>query len=404
LDKIPENYSLFVSRLLISYGGISDYTDNFARQLHRRKRLRRVITPFPGGIERDYDIEVFDLKPERKPSYFDRWKPGSKIVTLFYYVRLYISAYRGLKKLKLKKANEYLIFTEYYTFQFDIIIFCARILKIKYAIIFHGLDLICEKKQRFTHFAKNFKKAGFIIYNSEATKQLAIDLLQARHERTMILNPGIDAAALERYLNPENCMQGFRNIQDEIIFTTISRLVNRKGIDLAIRMVSELAKSGMAVRYFIGGGGEEEDRLKALIKELHAETYIYFLGEISNEEKYKLLEISDFFLFPNHSSANNDFEGFGISCIEASFFGNVIIGGKHGGVKEAVVDQETGFLFDFDDPLSVEKALMTIRTCIENPELRKKIKMQGMEYVRAKYDWNRLTGHFVQTEQEFFTV
>ncbi len=404
MNKMPDRYTLFVSSLLLEYGGISDYTDNFAQQLHRRNRLQRVITPFPGDIIRDYEVSPFKLGDFRKPTIFDKWVLSRKMVTFLFFVRTYFSVYMGLRKLGLHKTNEFLIFTEYYTFQFDIIIFCARLLKIKYAIVFHGLDLLVENSQRFTHFPGNFKRAEFIIYNSEATKQLAFDKLGLRHEHTMILNPGMDIVNLESYLNPEDCLRGFRNNKDEIIFATISRLVKRKGIDRAIRMVVELAKEGIAARYFIGGSGVEEERLKALVKELHAEKYIYFLGNISNEEKYKLLEISDFFLFPNHSSGNNDFEGFGISCIESSFFGNVIIGGKHGGVKEAIVDGQTGFLFDFDDPLSVDKALDIIRTCIEDPELRNRIKMQGMEYVKAKYDWNQLINHFILSEQTFFAA
>jgi phosphatidyl-myo-inositol dimannoside synthase len=404
LDRTPNNYSLFVASFLVYYGGVSNYTDQFAQQLWNRNKLKRVITLKAGDEKRDYPIDLFDFKTERKPSFLDRWLITSKLATLFFFVRLYISAYRAVKKLKDGKADEYLIFTEYYTFDFDIIIFFARLLNMKYAIVFHGLDIICEKNRRFSHFRGNFKKAGFIIYNSIATRELAIDLLGARHDHTVILNPGIDADALRWFLNPENCLQGFRNSEDEIIFCTISRLVKRKGIDLAIRMMREMANSNHNIRYFIAGSGVEENYLKALVGELNAESFIYFLGDITNEQKYKLLEISDFFLFPNHSMANNDFEGFGISCIEASFFGNVIIGGDHGGVKEAVINGETGFLFDFDDPSAILSALGTIKNCIDHPETMERIKKQGMEYVRANYDWNRLVDRFIQSEQAFFAA
>jgi phosphatidyl-myo-inositol dimannoside synthase len=404
LARIPDSYTLFVSDLFLYHGGVSDYTDNFAQQLYKKKRLKTVITPFPSNIKRDYSIEQFDIYPERKSNYFDRWVITRKLVTLFFYARLYIEAYKGLKKLKRQKKDDCLIFTEYYTFQFDIIIFCARFLKIKYAIIFHGLDLICEKNQQFTHFSKNFSDASFIIYNSEATRLLAFELIQAKHEHTMILYPGIDLAALHNYTITEDNFLVSPKKQGEIIFATVSRLVNRKGIDLGIRMVCELKKANIPVRYYIAGTGREKKELETLVKQSNAEQFIFFLGDISNEKKYALLKTSDFFLFPNHSAGNNDFEGFGISCIEASFFGNVIIGGSHGGVKEAVLDRETGFLFDFDDPASVNQAVNVIKTSIENPELREKIKRQGIEYVRSNYDWNQLINNFIQQEQIFFAA
>jgi phosphatidyl-myo-inositol dimannoside synthase len=403
LARIPDSYTLFASDLFLYHGGVSDYTDNFARQLYRAKRLRTVVTPFPNNVKREYSIEFFDFKPERKPRYFDRWLIGSKITTLFFYARLYWTAYRALKKLGLKK-NDCLIFTEYYTFQFDIIIFCARLLKMKYAIVFHGLDLICAKNQRFTHFTKNFSNAEFIIYNSEATQLLALQLLRVKHKHTVILYPGIDVVILEKFNNTENIGLDLPGKSDEMIFATVSRLVKRKGIDLAIKMVSELRNANMPVRYFIAGSGKQKEELETLIKQLKAETFVHLLGDISNENKYALLNASDFFLFPNHSAGNNDFEGFGISCIEASFFANVVIGGSHGGVKEAVLDGETGFLFDFDNSASVNQALIVIKDCINNPTLREKIKKRGIEYVRSGFDWNILIHHFIKSERSFFVA
>jgi phosphatidylinositol alpha-1,6-mannosyltransferase len=363
-----------------------------------------VVTPFYSNVRRDYDIRLFEMNLFRKPRFLDRWRIGSKIMTLFYYIRLYVSAYRAMKKLKLQKKKDFILFTEYYTFQFDIIIFFARLLKIRYGLVFHGLDLICEKNNRFTHFSRNFSKAELIIYNSEATRTLASRLLGLKHVNTAILYPGIDVARLEKSIDPGDCSPVFRKQPGEFVFATVSRLVKRKGIDLAIRMVHELSKAGLPVRYYIAGAGEERQELETLIRELGAMQYIVLLGDIGNEEKYALLQASDIFLFPNNSAGKNDFEGFGISCIEASFFGNVIIGGNHGGVKEAVLDQQTGFLFDFDDPASVDRAILGIRNCLENPELREKIRKQGMEYVQSTYDWNRLVDRFIETEQTFFSA
>jgi glycosyltransferase involved in cell wall biosynthesis len=393
-----------VSSLFVNYGGVSDYTDNLARQLHRRGRLKAVVTPFYSNVRRDYDIRLFEMNLFRKPRSTDRWKIVSKVMTLFYYIRLYASAYRAMKKLKLQNEKDLILFTEYYTFQFDIIIFFARLLNIRYGLVFHGLDLICEKNSRFTHFKRNFSKAEFIVYNSEATRVLAAKLLGLEHANTAILYPGVDVAKLERAIDPGGCSCKFRDRPETVVFATVSRLVKRKGIDLAIRMVHELAKAGIPLHYYIAGMGEERRSLETLIGELDAAQYITLLGDIGNEEKYALLQASDIFLFPNNSAGKNDFEGFGISCIEASFFGNVIIGGNHGGVKEAVLDQQTGFLFDFDDPASVDRAILGIRSCLENPELREKIRKQGMEYVRSTYDWNRLVDRFIKTEQTFFPI
>ena len=404
MTRIPDRYSLFVSDLFLYHGGVSDYTDNFAKQLFEKNRLKSVITPFPTDVKREYGIRRFNLNPKRKPSYIDKWWIGSKLVTFIYYCRLYFYSYRGLKKLKLEKENDCLIFTEYYTFQFDIIVFMTRLLGIRYAIIFHGLDLLCSKGPGFNHFDKNFTKADFIIYNSEATRSLALEFVQLKGRHEMILYPGIDLPELEKYLGTDLSSESYAKSKDGITFSTVSRLVKRKGIDLAIRIVYQVAKSHTSIRYFIAGSGEEEGKLRDLVKLLNAGGYIHFLGDISNEDKYALLRKSDYFLLPNHSVGNADFEGFGISCIEASFFGNIVIAGNHGGVKEAVLNGTTGFLFDFDDPSSIESAIESIDKCIENEDLRKRISKQGVEYVKSTYAWNKLIDHFIQCEREIFVA
>lgn len=365
----------------------------------KRNRLRYVLTPFGKNESIIYDVKKFEVSLTRRDSSFDKYRLIGKWRTLLYYCRIYTKSYAAWKKLGIDKNTTTIIFTEYYTWQFDIIIYMARLLKIPYGIVFHGLDLICVQKRNFRHFRGNFSGADFIIFNSKATEALCNTLFHAVHERSVVIYPGIDVPMIESVSPSANGEKSLRTDPDAVIFTTVSRLVYRKGIDIAIRIVSDLAKKNGKIRYYIGGSGNERENLEALVKQLNAEEYIFFLGGIDNDKKYQLLRDSDFFILPNHSAGNNDFEGFGISFIEASFFGNIIIGGNHGGVKEAVSDQETGFLFDFDDEASIDKAVAVITACIDNPQLMQKIKKNGVEYVKSRYDWNFVIERLFQLEQ-----
>ena len=302
--------------------------------------------------------------------------------------------------MALSKKEGCIIFTEYYTQQFDIIIYCARLMGIPYGIVFHGLDLLFAKNRRLRHFKGNFANARFVIYNSAATKKLCLDLFRIQHPHSTILHPGIDPPPANGHPSAYRKSSGFRQTSDQIILSTVSRLIRRKGIDIGIRIAHTLAKSNVHLRYYIGGTGEDRQELETLVRSLGAENYIIFLGEISHEEKYALLDDSDFFLLPNHSAGKSDFEGFGISFLEASLFGNILIGGTHGGVQEAVLNFETGYLFDFDEPESADKAVKVIMDCIAHPELMEKIKKNGKAFVRDKYDWNHLIDRFFQLEAE----
>ncbi|AEW02989.1 hypothetical protein A4D02_03070 [Niastella koreensis] len=395
----PEQFLAFSDTLFTYHGGVLDYTDNLALQLQAVGKLKTAVAPEIGAIDRPYSIEEFPIRTQRKSSRLDKFPPLSKLITLFYVINLYRSAYFGMKRLLKKHTGVTILFTEYYSEHFDVILTCARWQKVPYAIVFHGLDIICARQKMFKHFKKNYEGARFIIYNSEATKQLCRSLFKFSHKQELILHPGLNVSTIE-----ENC----RNIsavapatgqnQRKVVFTTISRLVKRKGVDLAIRMIKELKDrhSDIELIYYIAGTGLESESLKQLIQQLDAGLYIKMLGNISEEDKYKLLQQSDFFLMPTHSAGDLDFEGFGISFIEASLFGNVVIGGTHGGVKEAVVHDHTGYLFDFDKKESIHLAVKTIENCINQPGLMDSIKNQGIEYVRKNYDWNNLIKRFLE--------
>ncbi len=373
-----KDYILFATDLFLYNGGVNDYTDNFAVQLVKRGRLRYVASTYGKSGSPFYEVKKFDLPMSRPVSVLDKLMPLSKLRTLQHVGRVYGKAVAGFAGLGIDKAKDMVIFTDYYTWQFDVLIRAARRLKIPYGIVFHGLDLLWIKEKRFRHFQANFSGAELVIYNSRATQALQQQLFGTKHPHEQIVYPGIDVKKIEgmaggaggrsvagraggeRSTVGRTAGDGAVAGHSPIVFSTVSRLVKRKGIDIAIRIVHALAGMGYPVRYHIGGVGEEGERLGALIRELNAGEYIFLLGSLEEAEKYRLLADSDVFILPTHSNKNTDFEGFGISFIEASLSGNVVIGGNHGGVTEAVVDGETGFLFDFDEEASIGKAVAVI--------------------------------------------
>ena len=399
-NKNTEQFLAFSATLFIEHGGVLDYTDNLALQLQAIGKLKAAIAPKARVINRPYVIEEFSIRAERKESWFDRFKPISKLATLFYFIRLYREIFFEMKRLAKKYPGTTILFTEYYSEPFDIILACTRWLKIPYGIVFHGLDFICANKKGFNHFKKNYKEARFIVYNSEATKQLCRNLFDLKHDQELILHPGLNVSAIQQNFQGiiSNVSIAGESKKRKIIFSTISRLIKRKGIDLAIKMVHEVKNlnEDIEIVYYIAGVGAEFEFLKHLIQQLNAQSYIKMLGKISEEEKYRLLQESDFFLMPNHSAEDLDFEGFGISFIEASLLGNVIIGGTHGGVREAVMHEHTGFLFDFDNKGSIYQAVQAIENCIKKPALMENIKKQGVEFVKENYDWNNLIKRFLE--------
>ena len=100
---------------------------------------------------------------------------------------------------------------------------------------------------------------------------------------------------------------------------TASRLVNEKRIDLVIRAVIEAHNSNNQITLDIYGKGDEpvEDKLRKIVKDNNAESYIRFMGHQSLENVYQ-----NYDLYISMSM----FETFGLTLLEAAASGCALIG------------------------------------------------------------------------------
>lgn len=100
---------------------------------------------------------------------------------------------------------------------------------------------------------------------------------------------------------------------------TASRLVNEKRIDLVIRAVIEAHNSNNQITLDIYGKGDKpvEDKLRKIVKENNAESYIRFMGHQSLGNVYQ-----NYDLYISMSM----FETFGLTLLEAAASGCALIG------------------------------------------------------------------------------
>ena len=120
-----------------------------------------------------------------------------------------------------------------------------------------------------------------MIANSRATATLAADTFTLATPPAVV-NPSVGpcpaaadiasrAADLRRELRLDREKEG-------PILLTVGRLVPRKGCDLVLRSVAELAAEYPGLRYIVAGEGPERDRLDGLAQELGIAHRIRMLG------------------------------------------------------------------------------------------------------------------------------
>jgi phosphatidylinositol alpha-1,6-mannosyltransferase len=163
---------------------------------------------------------------------------------------------------------------------------------------------------------------------------------------------------------------------------TVARLMDYKGHDVVIRAVALARRALPDIEYMIVGDGPHRPSLEALVAELDLSGCVHFAGKVDDVRPY-LRDSAVFVLASRSTRAPPQVEGFGIAFAEASATGRPVIGGRSGGVPEAVQEGVTGFLVDPEDPIEISQRIVQL---LEDPALAARLGRQGREWVARALD------------------
>jgi glycosyltransferase involved in cell wall biosynthesis len=192
-----------------------------------------------------------------------------------------------------------------------------------------------EAAQRVTHFIANSR---FV--------QRRIRACYGREAK--VIHPPVEVAAFDYTQAPGD------------FYLMVSELVPYKRVDIAVDAFNKMGK-----KLVIIGAGPELESLKA-----RAKSNITFLGRQPFSVLKQHYESCRAFIFPG-------IEDFGITPLEAQAAGRPVIAYRAGGALESVIDGQTGFFFDEQNPQSLADAVIAYErnadtiyaeTCRENAE------------------------------------
>lgn len=213
-----------------------------------------------------------------------------------------------------------------------------------------------KKNKTFAFFAQiaNFflrmidfnasKNVDFFIANSE---EVAGRIKKFYFRDATVIYPPVEISSKYKEVSIKSKEEKILNtkylIHNTAYYLTGGRLARAKGIDVIVKAFNE---NGLKLKIFGKGFAGYEDELKKLANE-----NIEFVGEVSDSEKLELMKNAKAFIFASYD------EDFGITPVEAMGVGTPVIAFRSGGVKETVVDGETGLFFDQNIPESLNAAI-----------------------------------------------
>ncbi len=250
------------------------------------------------------------------------------------------------------------------------------------------LDLLRFKKNRIINSYKNVYK---IIANSAYTKDLMQASLKIDTKTIQIIHPGIDV--YDDFIT-ENDEKNVSTIigKNFPIITTLARVEKRKGHTFVLNALAEIKKKFPNILYLIAGKGPYLENIKKYTKELKLEKNVKFLGWITEPEKSLILKKSDLFVM-TPTVVGESIEGFGMAYIDASFHGVASIGSDSGGIRDAIVDNETGIICEAGNQNMITKKILLL---LEDQDLRKNMGENGKKRAVENYAWGKKINEYIQ--------
>lgn len=173
---------------------------------------------------------------------------------------------------------------------------------------------------------------------------------------------------------------------EQVALVSAGHLGKIKGHQDTITALAKCIETFPNIHLYIAGDGEQEEknRLKKQIEKYNLNEKITLLGQVNNVKEW--LTACDIFIQPSID------EAFGLVFIEAGAQAKPVISTSVGGIKEIVVNNETGLLVS---PSSPKDLYLAISKLIESPLLRKQMGEQGYNRVKNKFSLENMAQQYV---------
>lgn len=251
-------------------------------------------------------------------------------------------------------------------------------------------DFPNESKLKKRIIEKNLKNYTAIASTSYCMAEETKKYLENKSKEIFITPFGVDT---EKFKN-----LNIEKKENEITIGIVKTLTEKYGVEYLIKAIKELEnildiENYKKIRLLIYGKGELKNKLEDLTKELQIEDKVIFKGYISNEDVPKALNEMDIFVVPSIL----DSESFGVAAVEAMACEIPVIASSVGGLKEVIVDKETGYLVPKKDHKEIAKYLKKL---ILDKNLRTSLGKNGRKRVLENYDWNSNVDYMIKIYRE----
>ncbi len=255
-----------------------------------------------------------------------------------------------------------------------------------YLIFSHGTDIAAASRKPWKRMMvrKICKNSAQIICNSESLKRRFLFRFSEYQNKTTVVYPCPDEMFFNLVPGADTTITDKLAISGRKTIISVARMVDGKGFPHLVQVMKKVADRVPTVAWLIIGTGPKLPEVIELIQKNSLQNIVRFIGEIAHDELPAYFQASTIFTLLTHPD-NGQEEGLGLVFLEAAAAGLPCLAGKSGGVEEAVVNGQTGLVFDvYQNQAGIVDALVN---WLENPSIAKQMGLAGQARMRAEFNW-----------------
>ncbi len=159
----------------------------------------------------------------------------------------------------------------------------------------------------------------------------------------------------------------------------LGRMKKYKSIDHLLRAFAIVRREHTDARLMLVGDGDVRPALADLAAQLDLGTAAQFTGFVSEEEKVRLLNQMHVVVNPSAK------EGWGLTVIEANACGVPVVASDVPGLRDSVVDGQTGFLYEYGN---IEQLAEELGLLLRDGHLRTRMAGEALTW-GSSFNWDR---------------
>jgi len=193
---------------------------------------------------------------------------------------------------------------------------------------------------------------------------------------------------------PKPAEQSFRSRvgipSDRPLLLFMSRIDPKKGLDLLIPALENLANEGRSFQFILAGANPQDQAYEAKIRDqiqssvLHDRTTL--TGFISGGEKTTLLQEADLFILPSY------YENFGIAVAEAMAAGTPVVISDQVHIWQDITQSQSGWV----SACTIESLTETLRLALSNRAEQQRRGLNAQTHAQKFYSWSAIAQQMIE--------